>query len=359
LTNELKIELTLENFCQPVCLPADMSTCRECAAIFASELAMGMDATCRLCSPRDERLGAGCGGVGLTQEDVLNSNLLSVCGTILIRFVIGPVTEQLGPRLTYTYLLLCMSLPGFFAAGVWNAGSFLVARLFISFAGGAFVVTQIWTALMFDSKVIGLASATTAGWGNIGGGVTQLATGAIFSALLSSGFTNDSAWRASLVVPPILLLLVALIVVFASDDSPLGRKPSNPPASKTRPNPATSSAFLKMQWLAASNWRTWVLFICYNFTFGVELVINGNMALYLSREFSLDQSTAGVCASIFGMCNLFARSLGGFVSDRVSSRFGLLGRLITLWILEAGLGVSLVAFSFCSAAAPGLGLSVV
>ena len=124
---------------------------------------MGMDATCRLCSPRDERLGAGCGGVGLTQEDVLNSNLLSVCGTILIRFVIGPVTEQLGPRLTYTYLLLCMSLPGFFAAGVWNAGSFLVARLFISFAGGAFVVTQIWTALMFDSKVIGLASALRGG----------------------------------------------------------------------------------------------------------------------------------------------------------------------------------------------------
>ena len=342
---------------KPPCVPPDSPTCQSCA-VSRPSIDLGLDASCRQCEPNDARLGAGCGGVGLTQQDIASSNLLSVCGTILIRFLVGPITEQLGPRATYTYLLICMSVPGFFASLVTTAEAFVLVRFFISFAGGAFVVTQIWTTSMFHSNCIGLATSTTAGWGNLGGGVTQLAIGALFALLLSAGITNDSAWRACLLVPPLLLLAAAWLVFFHSDDTPFGRA-----GAVACWQPQHLDRFLRLQWSAARSWRTWVLFLAYSSTFGVELVINGNIALYLQTEFDLDQTTASVCGSTFGMCNIFARSLGGFLSDMVASRFAddqhaLAARAATLWVLQSCLGTVLTAFTFCTPTYPGLPMSL-
>ena len=47
-------------------------------------------------------------------------------------------------------------------------------RFCIGAGGAAFVVTQYWTTTMFANNIVGTANATTAGWGNLGGGVTQM-----------------------------------------------------------------------------------------------------------------------------------------------------------------------------------------
>ena len=46
--------------------------------------------------------------------------------------------------------------------------------VWIGIVGASFVITQYHTSMMFAPNFVGTANATTAGWGNLGGGVTQL-----------------------------------------------------------------------------------------------------------------------------------------------------------------------------------------
>ena len=53
------------------------------------------------------------------------------------------------------------------------------------------------------------------------------------------------------------------------------------------------------------------MFVQYAACFGVELTVNNTAAGYFSNEFGLSTTKAGMVAALFGLMNLFARSLGG------------------------------------------------
>lgn len=63
------------------------------------------------------------------------------------------------------------------------------------------------------------------------------------------------------------------------------------------------------------------MFVQYAACFGVELTVNNVAATYFSKEFDLSTTRAGMVASLFGLMNLFARSLGGFWSGEHSGTF--------------------------------------
>ena len=59
---------------------------------------------------------------------------------------------------------------------VTNYAEFVTCRCAIGFSLASFVSTQYWTTQMFTPKIVGGANAITAGWGNLGGGITQVVT---------------------------------------------------------------------------------------------------------------------------------------------------------------------------------------
>src|SRR5687767_4930291 len=135
----------------------------------------------------------------LTQEQVGYCIIASVSATVLARLLIGRLCDTLGPRRTYSWLLVLGSLPVMAVGLSWNFESFIVFRLLIGLIGAAFVITQYHTSVMFAPNCVGTANATTAGWGNLGGGVTQAIMPLLFAGIVGLGATPAVGWRMSMV----------------------------------------------------------------------------------------------------------------------------------------------------------------
>jgi NNP family nitrate/nitrite transporter-like MFS transporter len=91
--------------------------------------------------------------------------------------------------------------------------------------------------------------------------------------------------------------------------------------------------------------RVWALAVLYGSCFGMELTVDNIAALYFVDYFGLSLHSAGIAAGAFGMMNIFARALGGIVSDRCYLRWGLRGRTALLGATIALEGAALLCFS--------------
>ena len=89
-----------------------------------------------------------------------------------------------------------------------------------------------------------------------------------------------------------------------------------------------------------TNLNGWILTVTYGFCFGVELTMTNVASQYFYEYFALTPQMSGTIASIFGLVNICARSLGGLASDCSGKRYGMRGRL---WALEPSTGL-LLAF---------------
>jgi NNP family nitrate/nitrite transporter-like MFS transporter len=69
--------------------------------------------------------------------------------------------------------------------------------------------------------------------------------------------------------------------------------------------------------LAAKDYRTWILTVAYAACFGVEITIDNFAASYFHDDYKATLIFAGLLASIFGWINIFARPMGGIISDKV------------------------------------------
>jgi len=353
---------------KPACLSADSPACMKCLAYpftperRASELGNPLAKTkeCMKCFPFDARLGAGCGGLGLDKDQILVSNIVSVSGTMLMRVLIGPFADQYGARRTYSALLVILCIPGFLASTVDSFATLLIIRGLISFAGGSFVVTSLWTTAFFHSNCVGFANATTAGWGNLGGGVALEVMPLVYMAFHNAGYSNEKSWRCSLAIPPVLLFVNGILIWFLTDDCPLGdinrlqahneklKQDAEVGLSQEEKDlkPATGGSGMgRSLAIGASNWRTWVCALCYAMSFGAELTVNNNMPNYFQKGFSLNQHDAGLAAGSFGLVNICARSLGGLMSDKFYERWGVRGRLWALYMQTLAMGLLLIGFT--------------
>lgn len=278
--------------------------------------------------------------LALTKPQIGNIIIASVAITVIARLFIGWLCDKIGPRISYTLLLVFGSLPVMLIGLSNSYESFLLFRLAIGVVGASFVITQYHTSVMFAPKVIGTANATTAGWGNLGGGVTQMVMPVIFALFVGLGYADSSAWRYAMVVPGAAMLLMGFVYYFYTQDTPGGN------FSEVKRDDSSKKTKSKVSfWQACKSSNVWILFLVYGACFGVELTINNIAALYFMDSFQMDLKTAGLIASLFGLMNLFARTLGGFFGDKAGLKWGINGRIYFLGIVLLIEGLALMAFS--------------
>lgn len=294
--------------------------------------------------------------LSLTQSQIGNIIISSVAITVIARLLIGWLCDKIGPRITYSVLLIVGAFPVMLIGLSNSYESFLLFRLAIGVIGAAFVITQYHTSVMFAPNVVGTANATTAGWGNLGGGVTQMVMPLIFAGFVGIGFIDTTAWRYAMVVPGIALFIMGLVYYFFTQDTPHGNLSD---LRKNDPDYALKHEHKGAFWEACKDKRVWALFLIYGACFGVELTINNIAAIYYKDYFNLDLATAGLIAGLFGLMNIFARSLGGFFGDKFGIKFGLKGRVKFLFLVLFLEGLSLMLFSQMSILPLAIGTMIV
>ncbi|WP_405575868.1 MFS transporter [Winogradskyella sp. Asnod2-B02-A] len=278
--------------------------------------------------------------LGLSPDQKWNSIILAVSGTVFARLLIGKLCDKYGPRLCYTWLLVLGAVPVILCGLVQTPTQFLVCRLFIGFIGASFVITQVHTTLMFSPKIVGTANATSAGWGNLGGGANRLGMPLIAAAVIGFGVAEGEAWRYSMVVAGVICFLMGIVYFFFTQDTPEGNfKDIN--RSEIIEEKKEKISFLSV----LKDYRVWILFLVYAGCFGIELTVYGTMDDYLQNTFQLERVTAGNIVLSFALMNIFARTLGGFFGDKFGKLKGLRGRVLFLAAILVTQGTMLSIFS--------------
>ncbi|APY12634.1 MFS transporter [Seonamhaeicola sp. S2-3] len=279
--------------------------------------------------------------LGLTPDQKWNSIILAVTGTVFARLLIGKLCDKYGPRICYTYLLMLGAIPVVLCGLVQTPTQFLICRLFIGFIGASFVITQVHTSLMFSSNIVGTANATSAGWGNLGGGANRLGMPLIAAAVVSFGVAEAEAWRYAMVIAGVVCFLMGIVYYFFTQDTPKGNFKALRAQGVAIEKKKDEVGFLAV----LKDYRIWILFIVYAASFGIELTVYGTMDDYLQNTFQLERLTAGNIVLSFALMNIFARTLGGFFGDRFGKLKGLRGRVLFLSFILCIQGIMLVTFS--------------
>jgi MFS transporter, NNP family, nitrate/nitrite transporter len=295
--------------------------------------------------------------LGLTRDQIANINIAAVCVTIFMRLLIGPLCDRFGARLTYTWLLAFGAIPVIGIAFAESYEAFLFGRLCIGAIGASFVVMQFHTSTMFAPNIVGTANATSAGWGNAGGGATQALMPLILAALVSIGIEQAVGWRIAMFVPGIMMLVMAVLYYRYAKDTPFGNL--NDAGVRLAAGQAQRVKGSESFIAAARDYRVWLLFMTYAACFGVELTIHNLAAMYYVDRFGLSIMTAGLYVGCFGLLALFARALGGIVSDRLARNRGLDARVAVLFVLILAEGVGLLLFASMGTALTALAAMLV
>jgi len=267
----------------------------------------------------------------LSKQDIWTTNICAVAFDIVMRFVFGAVCDKYGARIPMGCVLMLASIPTACIGLVNSLTGLIFVRLFIGLAGSTFVMCQCWTQRMFCKEIVGVANGLVGGWGNVGGGATQLVMGtalyplfvAIWGGIDAEGNAPPMAWRTVTLVPAFVAFCTGIIVIKTSDDCPKGNYKTLK-MSGEMPEISAAASFRG----GAVDINTWLLYLQYACCFGVELTVNNGAVTFFVDEYELSIESASAIASIFGFMNIFARGLGGYSSDKASSKLKMRGRIL-------------------------------
>ncbi|KAK1325506.1 High affinity nitrate transporter 2.7 [Acorus calamus] len=236
----------------------------------------------------------------------LTDSVASFSGIVLARLLIGPVCDLLGPRAATAAVSLSTAPFVFALSAVGSPAAFIAVRFFIGFSLAGFVSNQHWMSSLFSADVVGFANGVSAGWANTGCGAAQLLMPMVYSCVVAAfaGVPSATAWRTAFFVPGALQTVTAVAV------QSMGR--------------------MRLRLDTGPHIRV----LLRGGTNGGQCI-----AGYLYDRFDVGIRRAGVLAVVFGLMNLVSRPLGGVVSDAMGRRFGMKGRLWSLYLVQTLAGL--------------------
>jgi NNP family nitrate/nitrite transporter-like MFS transporter len=280
--------------------------------------------------------------LNLSKAEVWTSSIANDCAAIFMRVIMGPICDNHGARMPMAIVLVVAAIPTATVGLVHSSAGLAIVRFFIGIAGSSFVMAQFWASRMFSREIAGTANGIVGGWGNLGGAFTQLFIGAILFPAFTDYYDGDSerSWRTICIIPASLAFTFGLILPFISDDAPVGNY------SEMKKSGTMDRVFFTTSLRQGATKNTWILFVQYACSFGVELVMYNAAVLYYTSEFGISTEEASTYGFLYGSMNFFARGLGGFISDQLNIKFGMRGRLWLQTILLVLEGITITIFSF-------------
>ncbi len=336
---------------------------------------------------------------GLEPAQIRTIAICNVALTVPARIIVGMILDRLGPRITYSCLLIYAAIPCITFALAQNFTQLVISRLALSIVGCGFVIGIRMVAEWFNSEEIGLAEGIYGGWGNFGSAASAftLPTIATITAALTASQLN---WRLAIALTGIIAALYGAFYFFNVQDTPPGKVYQRPESSAGLEVTTKKDFWFLLLMniplvgiLGVIAWRLqkvglygagtmyliWValvalylfqtfniykanrqlitgvkrypasdryqfsqvalLELAYIASFGSELAVVSMLPAFFENTFGLTAALAGGIAGMYAFMNLVARPGGGFLSDKIGSRKW------TLAVTLAGTGIGYLIFS--------------
>lgn len=336
---------------------------------------------------------------GLEPAQIRTIAICNVALTVPARIIIGMLLDRLGPRITYSCLLVYAAIPCITFALAQNFTQLVISRLALSIVGCGFVIGIRMVAEWFNSEEIGLAEGIYGGWGNFGSAASAFTLPTV--ATITAGLTASQLnWRFAIAATGILAALYGVFYFFNVTDTPPGKvyqRPENSAGLEVTSKKdfwfllamnvpltgilgviawrlqkvglfGTDTMYLifaglvalylfqtfniykankglmtgEKRYPAADRYefsQVALLELAYIASFGSELAVVSMLPAFFETTFGLATALAGGIAGSYAFMNLLARPGGGFLSDKIGSRKW------TLALTLAGTGIGYLIFS--------------
>jgi len=363
----------------------------------------------------------------LTKDDIRLFAIANVALTIPARIIVGMALDRFGPRRVFSILMVLMALPTLTFAFGDTKEQLFVSRLVLSSVGASFVVGIHMTALWFKPRDIGFAEGFYAGWGNFGSAAAAMTIPTVALTM----FGGDDGWRHAVALSGVIMGIYGVIYWFAITDGP--SKDSHKKPRKAAALEVSSYrdlimlAIMTVPMVGILGILVWRIersgyidamtasacylaigtVICYQLyqvfrinlpllkkgipaddkypfssvaalnttyfaNFGAELAVVSMLPMFFEATWGLSAAAAGLIASTFAFVNLFARPMGGLVSDRFGNRrfvmlaymlgiavgFALMGIMNSKWPLVIAVAIT-VGCSFFVQGAEGATFGII
>lgn len=329
----------------------------------------------------------------LTMDHVKAMAILNVALTIPARIIIGSLLDKYGPRKVFSLLLITMAIPTFTFAFGDSWAQLFVSRLVLSTVGAGFVIGIRMVAEWFPPKMVGRAEGFYAGWGNFGSAAAAI----VLPYVALTMFGGDNGWRYAIALTGVINLIYGVIYFFVVKDTPEGKVYQKPKKVGAMEVSSWGDMIQLILWtfplagaLGVLAWRlknlgfinetalnvtyfvlavvfiyqvykilqvnvpilkkgvpeddrykfrnVGVLNSTYFANFGAELAVVSMLPAFFEGTFALTPAMAGLVASSFAFVNLFARPLGGLLSDSMKNR----KMVMIIYMLGIGIGFALM-----------------
>lgn len=356
----------------------------------------------------------------LSDSEIKAILVLNVALTIPARILVGVLVDRFGPRASYSVLL---ALCGMLCLGFAAAQSFeqlALMRFLLGLTGAGFVIGIRLVSEWFPAREMGIAEGIYGGWGNFGAAAAKMTMPVLAVGVFGGAF----GWRWAIALTGIIAIFYSVVFYRNVRDTPRGAtyfKAKGAGALEVTSRGDLAFYLLvnlpiyliqyALVWrlsdrglgvlpplleifsyaaitgmMVSHSWKIWrqnrhllhtevpaerryrfkqvaILDLAYLACFGSEIAVVSMLPTYYGETFALSPMMMGFMAGSFTVANVFARPLGGWLSDRVGRRrvlvlclfiqtggYMLLSTLSAAWGVPLAVAVTLATSVFVQAA---------